>query len=146
MIPSDEDIRDAARNLAPELTATLGAAESAVPDGVALRILWARAHASIVVFATYQTLALAYLLAHACTVDLAGSQGSTSAPIGSGATAGATTSTSVGGMSESYGASGVVSAFTALSISDAALAATQYGRGFLSLRGTRSKTVLPFHR
>lgn len=133
---TDATIRAKARALAPELTNVSDALIDA-------RIPWAQAHASSRVFGTYTLDAQAYLVAYAVTSDLAGSQGETDAAIGSGATAGAVTSTSVGGMSIGYGASGSVSAAAPLSMSDAILAANPYGQKFLSLRQTRPRAVLP---
>jgi hypothetical protein len=147
VIPTDAAIRDAARGVAPELTGVLGATGSAVPVDAALRIVWARAKAGASATTTLakQLLALGYLLAHRTTADLMGSQGSTSAPIGSGATAGAITSTSVGGMSIGYGA-GVIGGFGALSADDADLGTTQYGRAWLSLRASLSQPNMVVHR
>ena len=140
MTPTDEQVRDAARGLAPELTAVLGAADSALSDGTTSRVLWARMAASR---ASYRTdsagdrllLVLGYLLAHRTTADLMGSQGSTSAPIGSAASVGGVASTSVGAMSISYGTSGRA----AMSDLDADLMMTAYGRSVLSMRATRSR-------
>lgn len=147
MIPTDAAIRDAARGVAPELTGVLGAAGSAVPADAALRIEWARAKVGALATTTpaKQLLGLAYVLAHRTTADLMGSQGSDSAPIGSGATAGAVTSTSVGGMSIGYGA-GVIGGFAALSADDADFGTTQYGRAWLSLRASLSQPNVVLHR
>jgi len=144
---SDVLVRDAARGVAPELTGVLGAADTAVSAETTLRIGWARAKAGAAATSTAakHLLALAYLLAHRTTADLMGSQGSTSAPIGSGATAGAVTSTAVGGMSIGYGA-GVIGGFTALSADDAELGTTQYGRAWLSLRASLSQPNMVVHR
>lgn len=142
--PTDAAIRDAARRLAPELTTVLGAADTDVPVDAALRIEWARLKAGATATTTpaRHLLALAYLLAHRTTADLAGSQGSTSAPIGSGATAGAVTSTAVGGMSIGYGA-GVIGAAAAQSVDDAELGTTQYGRAWLAMRSTLARPNMP---
>ena len=147
MSVSDVIIRDAARGAAPELTGVLGAAGTAVSAETTQRIEWARAKAGARATSTAakHLLALAYLLAHRTTADLMGSQGSTSAPIGSGATAGAVTSTAVGGMSIGYGA-GVIGGFTALSADDAELGTTQYGRAWLSLRASLSQPNMVVHR
>jgi hypothetical protein len=144
---SDVLVRDAARGAAPELTGVLGAAGTAVSAETTQRIGWARAKAGAQATSTAakQLLALAYLLAHRTTADLMGSQGSTSAPIGSGATAGAVTSTAVGGMSIGYGA-GVIGGFTALSADDAEFATTQYGRAWLSLRASLTQPNMVVHR
>jgi len=144
---SDVLVRDAARGVAPELTGVLGAADTAVSAETTLRIGWARAKAGAAATSTAakHLLALAYLLAHRTTADLMGSQGSTSAPIGSGATAGAVTSTAVGGMSIGYGA-GVIGGFAALSADDAELGTTQYGRAWLSLRASLSQPNMVVHR
>jgi len=145
--PTDAAIRDAARSVAPELTGVLGAALAAVPADAALRIEWARLKVGALATTTAarQLLGLGYVLAHRTTADLMGSQGSTSAPIGSGATAGAITSTSVGGMSIGYGA-GVIGGFGALSADDADLGTTQYGRAWLSLRASLSQPNMVVQR
>ena len=134
---TDAQIRAQARSLAPELT---GVSDSLLDA----RIEWARAHVSLRAFEAKTLTALGYLLAYAVTSDLAGSQGSTSAAIGSGATAGAITSASTGGLAIGYGGSGSVASAAPLSMSDAILAENPYGRKFLSLRQTRPKAVLPF--
>lgn len=134
---TDATIRAKARALAPELT-------SLSDSLIDARIPWASAHVSARVFGTYTLDALGYLVAYAVTSDLAGSQGETDAAIGSGATAGAITSTSVGGMAIGYGPSGSVSPAPPLSMSDAILAENPYGKKFLSLRQTRPLAVLPF--
>ncbi len=133
---TDATIRAKARALAPELTSLSDALIDA-------RISWAQGHVSARVFGVRTLDALAYLVAYAVTSDLAGSQGETDAAIGSGATAGAITSTSVGGMAIGYGASGSVGAAAPRSMSDAILAQNPYGQKFLSLRQTRPPAVLP---
>ena len=142
--PTNAAIRDAARAVAPELTGVLGVAGSAVPADALLRIEWARLKAGATATTTpgRWLLGLGYLLAHRTTADLAGSQGSTTAPIGSGAVAGAVTSTAVGGMSIGYGA-GVIGAAAAQSVDDAELGSTQYGRAWLGMRSTLARPNLP---
>lgn len=138
--PTDEQVRDTARGLAPELTTVLGAADTALSDGTTSRILWARMAASRTSYRVDAAgdrllLVLGYLLAHRATADLMGSQGSSSAPIGGAATVGGVASTSVGAMSISYGTSGRA----AMSELDADLMTTAYGRAVLGMRATRSR-------
>ncbi len=142
--PTNAEVRDAARSIAPELTTVLGAAESAVPVGVVLRLVWVRAMAGLSGIGVDNLLAAqAYLLAHRCTRDLAGSQGSTSAPIGGGATAGAITSATTGPLSLGFGASAVAPPPAGSSQADAELGLTTAGQAFLSLRDSRPKVVVP---
>lgn len=142
--PTHAEVRDAARALAPELTTVLGASGDPVPAGVVLRMAWVEGLAGWRTFGdNYLTVARAYLLAHRCTRDLAGSQGSTTAPIGGGATAGAIASASTGGLSVSYGGSAVLSPPTAWGASDAELALTPYGSAFLVLRDSRAQVACP---
>ena len=91
MSPTDAAVRDAARSVAPELTTALGASGAAVSVATAARIEWSRMSASADVLRTPARLllGLGYLLAHRTTMDLASSQGDTTAPIGAGATGGA---------------------------------------------------------
>lgn len=133
--PTDAEVRDAARGLAPELTTVLGASGSAVGVATASRIEWARMFAHVDVLTTQGrlVLGLGYLLAHRTTADLSGSQGSTSAPIGAGATAGAVTGTTVGGMSIQYGAAGAFAALALRSAAEADLSTTAYGRAYLAM-------------
>lgn len=138
-VPTQAEIVAVATELAPELTAVL--ADSAA---VVARLPWCRALAGWAAFGDdYLTTALAYLLAHRCSKDLAATQGSSSAPIGGGLT-GAVTSVSTGGMSIGYGASGAMGAASAPGIVDAELALTTYGQAFLALRDTRAVVVVPF--
>ena len=133
-VPTQAEIVAVATELAPELTTVL--ADSAA---VAARLPWCRALAGWAAFGDdYLTTALAYLLAHRFSKDLAATQGSSSAPIGGGLT-GAVTSVSTGGMSIGYGASGA-----APGIVDAELALTTYGQAFLALRDTRAVVAVPF--
>lgn len=142
--PTNAEVRDAARDVAPELTAVLGAANSAVPAGVVVRLVWVRAMAGWSAFGdSYLTTAQAYLLAHRCTRDLAGSQGSTSAQIGGGATAGAITSATTGPLALGFGASAVAAPPPGTGQADAELGLTQYGQAFLALRDSRPKLVIP---
>lgn len=142
--PTPAEVRDAARALAPELTAVLGGSGDPVPAGVAIRIAWTEALAGWQTFGDgYLTTARAYLLAHRCTRDLAGTQGSTTAPIGSGATAGAIASASTGGLAIGYGASAVLSPPAAWGASDAELVLTPYGASFLVLRDSRAQVACP---
>lgn len=144
MIPTDAAIRDQARAVAPELTALLGAAESAVPVAVTSRLAWVRQ--TVGTWATnnadLRLTGLGYVLAHRVSRDLMGSQGSASAPIGSGSTVGAVASTTVGGMSIGYGGSG----FVPLSPGDAELAMSNYGLAWLGLRGTLARPNMPLCR
>ena len=150
MIPTDAEIRDQARAVAPELTTLLGAAGSTVPVAVTARLVgvrqivgvWATITADVTISKSLSLVGLGYVLAHRITRDLMGSQGSTSAPIGSGATAGAVASTSVGGMSIGYGGSG----FVPLSPGDAELMATQYGQAWLGIRSTLARPNMPLCR
>jgi hypothetical protein len=143
--PTDAAIRDAARSVAPELTGVLGAASAAVPVDAALRIEWARSKVGALATTTAarQLLGLGYVLAHRTTADLTGSQGSTSAPIGSGATAGAITSTSVGGMSIGYGA-GVIGGFAAQSAETHGFQHKTFGRHQLAFHARRRRAQ-PVH-
>lgn len=142
--PTHAEVRDAARALAPELTAVLGASGDPVPAGVTVRMPWVEGLAGWKAFGDdYLTTARAYLLAHRCTRDLAGSQGSTSAPIGGGATAGAITSASTGGLALGFGGGGVLSPPTAWGVSDAEIGSTQYGQSFLALRDSRAQVMCP---
>ena len=142
--PTHADVRDAARALAPELTTVLGGEGDPIPAGVTVRMSWVEGLSSWTAFADgYLTTARAYLLAHRCTRDLTGSQGSTSVPIGGGATAGSITSASTGGLSLGFGGGGVLSAPAAWGASDAELATTQYGQGFLALRDSRAQVMCP---
>jgi hypothetical protein len=141
---TDAAIRDQARAVAPELTTLLGAADSTVPvavtarlDGVRLIVgAWGSLASGV------QLVGLGYVLAHRITRDLMGSQGSTSAPIGSGSTAGAVSSTSVGGMSIGYGGSG----FVPQSPGDAELMTTQYGQAWLGIRSSLARPNMPLCR
>ena len=126
------------------MTAKLGAAGSAIPVEVSVRLPWCRGLACLEVFGVeYLTTALGYLLAHRVSRDLASTQGSTTAQIGPGAT-GAIVSESTGGMSTGYGASGMMGAAVAGGATDAELALSVYGQGFLALRNGRSGAVAPF--
>lgn len=144
MSATDAAIRDQARSVAPELTTLLGAADSTVPVAVTARLDGVRlivgAWGSLT--AAVQLVGLGYVLAHRMTRDLMGSQGSTSAPIGSGATAGAVASTSVGGMSIGYGGSG----FVPQSPGDAELMTTQYGQAWLGIRSSLARPNMPLCR
>lgn len=144
MTPTDAAIRDQARSVAPELTTLLGAADSTVPVAVTARLEGVRlivgAWGSLT--AAVQLTGLGYVLAHRVSRDLMGSQGSTSAPIGSGATLGAVASTSVGGMSIGYGAGG----FVPQSPGDAELMTTQYGQAWLGIRSSLARPNMPLCR
>lgn len=142
--PTDAAIRDQARSVAPELTAILGATDSAVPVEVTARLPGVRliVGAWATLTADVRLVGLGYVLAHRVTRDLMGSQGSTSAPIGSGATVGAVASTSVGGMSIGYSAGG----FVPLSPGDAELMTTQYGQAWLGIRSSLARPNMPVCR
>ena len=144
MIPTDAAIRDQARAVAPELTALLGAADSAIPVAVTARLQGVRQVVGVwgVNNTALRLEALGYVLAHRVTRDLMGSQGSTGAPIGSGSTVGAVASTTVGGMSIGYGGSG----FVPQSPGDAELAMSNYGLAWLGLRGTLARPNMPLCR
>lgn len=145
--PTSAQIRDQARDVAPELTATLGAADSAVPAGVEARLSWVRGVAgniSAYGLAADFLILLGYLLAHRCTADLSGSQGSTTAPIGGGSTAGAISGVTVGGMSLQYsGQTGLVTQVPGQNMLNADLSTTPYGRAAAGLMATRPKLRYP---
>lgn len=146
--PTDAEVRDAARDLAAELTTALGVSGSAVSLATAARIEWARkqANASVLGTSARYLLGLGYLLAHRVTMDLASSQGSASAPIGAGATGGAVTSTAVGGMSIGYGTAGGFSPMALRSLAEADLSASAYGRAYLAMLSVSPGAVMPVHR
>jgi hypothetical protein len=146
--PTDAAVRDAARDLAPELTAVLGASGAAVSLATAARIEWSRMAASADVLRTAARLllGLGYLLAHRTTMDLASSQGETTAPIGAGATGGAVVGTSVGGMSIQYGTAGGFSPMALRSAMEADLSASAYGRAYLAMLAVSPGATAPLHR
>ena len=133
---TDATIRAKARALAPELVPVADALLDA-------RIPWCKAKSSARVFGVYLLDRLGYMLAHAVTRDLAGTQGEEDAGIGAGATAGAIASTSVGSMAIGYGSSGAMSPAQPLDASEADLSLTPYGRAAMSLLKTRPLAVLP---
>jgi hypothetical protein len=146
--PTDAEVRDAARGLAPELTGALGAAGSDVSVTTASRIEWSRmmADAGVLRTSARYLLGLGYLLAHRTTMDLMGSQGSTSATIGAAATGGAVTGTTVGSMSIQYGTPGGFSPMPIRSAAEADLAMTAYGRSYLAMLAVSPGAVMPVHR
>lgn len=134
--PSDAQVRAQARLFAPELTPIADAQLDAL-------VTEARAFVSVRVFGSYQLTALGRLVAHAATVGLSSSQGSTSAPVGGANIAGGISSVSDGAESYGFGA-GALSSAPALSMSDSQLATTVHGRQFLALRQTRQRSgVVP---
>lgn len=143
--PTDAAIRDQARGIAPELTTVLGVADSAVSAGTATRVQWCRdlAGATPLGTAAAHLTCLGYLLAHRTTRDLAGSQGVTTAPIGGGATAGAMTQATTGGMSVGFGAGGVYGPAPTGTAAWAELTSTQYGQAALGLMQTRVAPTMP---
>lgn len=145
--PTSAQIRDQARNVASELTATLGAEGSPVPAKVEARLSWVRSVAGNI--SAYGPAAdflcvLGYLLAHRCTADDAGTQGSETAPIGAGSTAGAISGVTVGGMSLQYsGQTGLVAQIPGQNMLLAELSTTPYGRAAAGLMATRPKLRYP---
>ena len=148
MTPTDAAVRDAAREVAPELTGALGVADSAVSVATAARIEWARAMANAGVLRTpaRYLLGLGYLLAHRTTMDPSSSQTSSTATPGAGAVGGAVTGTSVGGMSIQYGTAGGFSPMPIRSMAEADLTASAYGRAYLAMLSVSPGSVMPVHR